>query len=672
MYPQILYWKWNDEMLEEGLMEAKVQDIIDRSCFTDIYVAPHSMFTRESTLTGSIMHEKIKKLNEILNKNGRRLIMDIDIRREPGVYAKISNELSYFVSQMDVDLDADGKAFVEIPKNTYAPPRRVEDDSYVAVADYNFVDSILGAYAVDMVSEGVFKKDTFTNIIDKVELSSEGDQSYLTIDAGKENANRHCYFFVSYCIRMPDWMSEEFLQGEQVMIEALNDIPLSGVCLDEWGLSVFMQNGYSMGLYYSRGMVEKYEKYCGRKFLDDLPYFYYSPEGELDKSIRTVNAYFDVIRQQTVKGEQTLYDLTKKYFGKDAFVGCHPTWWGSKFSLLLEGFHNGLNWWEVPRDYAQTDEVVSIPIRNSMARLCPKPVWYNMWYSQRTLDIKTYFTETWTNARFGGRTHHLGYECYEPGVVLTLKEEGRLEQISEMEEQIKKLNSFQKALPDARVLCLFGMQSYLNWHYSNHGKTTISSKLSNYTDPLKFSNILFDKNVLHDFTPTSEIDRGTLKLEGDKVVYNGHTYDAVIVINPDGCSKSVIDFIDNYAEKNGNLIVIGSINRLDDGTEISHEFNTKYSFKEIPEVDEVIAILDELKIARNMTDKLCVFTDKSVIASTSGDKNVGNELKVDFEVDGHSVSFDGTDFVAVRIENGQPDVRFGTAKKFTIDGKSML
>ena len=38
MYPQILYWKWNDDILKEGELERKAQDIFNRSIFDTIYV----------------------------------------------------------------------------------------------------------------------------------------------------------------------------------------------------------------------------------------------------------------------------------------------------------------------------------------------------------------------------------------------------------------------------------------------------------------------------------------------------------------------------------------------------------------------------------------------------------------------------------------------------------
>ena len=672
MYPQILYWKWNDDQLDPKVVERKAYDIIKRSCFTDIYMAPHSMSDPDSTYLSPVMRARVAEANKIFTDNGRRLFIDIDVRHEPAVFYKKSKELAHLVHHIDADLDENGKAFVELPENKCFDHRGVEDPTLHEFDGVNYISEILAAYAVDMVGEGYYKEDTVTDILGKIEISEKDGKYFATVDAGKENAGRHCFFYPSYCIRMPDLMSDTYLECEAELFEAVKDIPVAGACVDEWGLRSLIDRMTNPCFYYSVSTDEKYKENCGRDLKKDLLYFFYAPEGKLGESIKVVNDYIRTIRKQEVKGEQLVYDLTKKYFGKDAFVGCHPTWWGSNISLSFEIFHNGIDWWETPRDYAQTDEKVSIPVRNSLARPLPKPVWYNMWYSQMTMDIQTYFKETWVNARFGGRTHHLGYECYEPGVVLTLWEEGRLEAISEMEEQIAKLNKFQKAKPDARVLYIFGMESFTNWHMANHGLTILPYHLSNVKEPMALSNELFAKNILHDMTPSSEIDRGTITFNGEKAVCGGHTYDAVVLVHPDGCNKKTVEFFDEYLKANKNLIVVGKCEYLDDGSKIDHKFDTEYYFEELPTADQVIEILDNLGVAHNMTEQYCVFEDSSVIATTPGELNVGNPLACDFKIGEHEISFEGTDFVAVRIEGDKPEFCYGTADKLTIDGKSVL
>ena len=79
MYPQILYWKWNDDILKEGELERKAQDIFNRSIFDTIYVSLHSS---EHSASYPEIKAKIKKFSEILNERGKKLVMDLDMRRE--------------------------------------------------------------------------------------------------------------------------------------------------------------------------------------------------------------------------------------------------------------------------------------------------------------------------------------------------------------------------------------------------------------------------------------------------------------------------------------------------------------------------------------------------------------------------------------------------------------
>ena len=62
MYPQILYWKWNDELLDENVLVEKANDIIKRSSFRDIAIAPHSMKKPEASFFSPVMQKLVRKV----------------------------------------------------------------------------------------------------------------------------------------------------------------------------------------------------------------------------------------------------------------------------------------------------------------------------------------------------------------------------------------------------------------------------------------------------------------------------------------------------------------------------------------------------------------------------------------------------------------------------------
>ncbi len=678
MYPQILYWKWNDDLLDDGVLEKRANDIINRSCFSYIYVAPHSMVSPDASLTNSKMKKKISDFAEIMHKNGRKAIFDVDIRAEPLVFFNHSRETAQYSYMASAKLDESGRATVELISpalfNVVNPGARCNQSQKIfdLLGRSSILDGVLGAWCIDGLENGRFDDKNVTSADQYITIRTENDVFYADIDATKANAGRVIVFYPRYLSTNPDTMCDKYLECQKMLLEEVKDLPLDGLCLDEWGVRVQFYKRTGKFLYTAPSIVRLYKEYCGRDLYKDLLYFFCVPKDDAGKSIKYVNDYITVIRRRELEGEQMLYDSAKQYFGQDAFVGCHPTWWGSEYNLAIEALRNGVNWWETPRDYAQTDEKILHSIRGGMARTKSKPVWYNMWYSMRTMDINTYFEETWVNARFGGRTHHLGYECYEPGVVYTFWQEGRLEQISQMEEQISKLNSFQKTKPDARVLMLFGMEAFTNWNVLNPGVNCIGNNMKGNSDTLRMSGELLADNYLHDLVPTTEIDRGLLTLCENKACYGGHTYDAVVVVNPNGCSKKAAEFIEMYSKVNSNLVVIGKLNHYADGSRFNGRISADNSFDTVLTGKEIGNILRDFGVKENMTEKLCVFEDGSVIATTDGKLNVGNPLTIEFEVEGHKVSFEGKDFIAVRIENGNPEIVCGEADKLEIDGKSIL
>jgi hypothetical protein len=329
--------------------------------------------------------------------------------------------------------------------------------------------------------------------------------------------------------------------------------------------------------------------------------------------------------------------------------------------------------WQVKRDYSQTDERVPMHIRLAMARGANEPIWYNMWYSQRTMDIRTYYKETWVNARFGGRTDYLGYECYEPGVVYTFRDAGRLEMLSLMDESVIKLNDFQKTLPDSRVLMMFSMEAFTNWQIYDHGVTSVSPLMKGHKDILALANGVFAENILFDLVPSSEVDRGKLRIDDGKIKYFDHDYDAVVVAYPKGISREALDFVKKCASLTDKFISVGPVEYLNDGTACDYKFDgVEKVYPEYTDPKTVARDLIEMGVKRNMTENSCTFEDGSVIFTTDGEQNLFNPLSVEFELEGHKIVFKGKDFLAFRLNGDKPEFAFGECDMLTLDGESLI
>ena len=671
MYPKIIYWKWNDDLLDLKILEEKVEDIVRRSDFDVIAMSPHGMNNHDISLRSPEMQASIKKAVELFAKHGRKFTIETNVGQYaefPKIFEKAPNKFMHFTRLYDADLDENGCALIDVI------PTTVYKVKFSSLKTTKKVVGFFGAWVVEPLENMYFEQGSEIDALPYCEIIDiDEDNQQIKVNAGKENAGKKVIIYPNVRLDDPDKMSDEYRQAEVELIEDMKDTGVFGVSVDEWGLRTAVRDGCIPFIYLSEDTKRYYFERCGRDLYKDLLYFHYTPKGNEGVSVLVVNKYMETIRDRMSDDEEAIYAAAKRTFGKDAFVGFHPTWYCAPNGFALEAPYNGIDWWQVKRDYAQTDERVMIPIRLAMARAATKPVWYNMWYSQSTLDIKTYYKETWVNARYGGRTNYLGYECYEPNTVLTLWEEGRLESIAEMEAVATKINDFQTSLPNSRVLCLFAMEQFTNWQLSAHGCKAMTPNMKGHRDIVAFANKLFANNILFDLVPSTEIDRGNLRAEDGKIKFHAHDYDAVIVAGPDGISQKSLDFIKECAKLTKNIAMVGKCNYLNDGAVCSECFDfieNKYPM----DVDaaEIAKLILSMGVAPNKTAQSSIFEDGSVIYTTDGALNKGNPLEIEFELDGHKIAFKGTDILAIRIKDGKPDFRFGTAELLTMDGVSLI
>jgi len=635
--PHILYWKWNDDLLDKKVLEERTMDIIDRSMFDVIYVALHSVTEKNRITSNPQMVERIRECATILKEHGRKMVLDLQPYEEVEYMQRNPiSEKAYFVKYCCGSLDDNG----------------------VYSQEFDKVDGVFLCKCLDFNEDGIFNEDTVVDISDKVSI----ENNTVVINAGSKCGGRNFVFYAYKMHQYYDILGDEYKEKWEDICRHVSDTGICGIAVDELGVRPQLEcqsdgvidakhaNFFVEWFVITDGLFKYYKKMFGSDLKEDLLYFRNSASNR-EKGINIVNQYLDVLRKRTADSEQYLYNMSKRYFGEDSIVLSHPTWWVDEFSSALDIPKNGLDWWEVKRDFAQTDEVILIPIRNSLTRRCSENLWYNMWYSMRTLDINTYFRETWINARYGGRTHYLGYECYEPGIVLCLKEEDYLEKCSDMEKKIEILNALQTSRPDSRILIIFGYEAVVNWKISDPLETKWNRVSKNMHDVWKFTKELFDSHYLCELIPSKEIDNGHVDVTDNKISYYGRTYDMLIYIMPEGATKATQEMIRKYANVNKNIILLGNNVDFLKGNGLLNTPRT--------DIKPVLSVLAEEGIQGNCGDNYCIYEDGSIIFTTDGEKNVGNNLKIDQDVCGMKIHFDGEDFLYVKYENGQYTTAYG-------------
>lgn len=661
-YTNILYWKWDHTIFENNNMENKLMDIIERSNFELLYIAYHHI---NYTISDPRILDLVRRCNDILCSSGRKLMLDMDIRIRGEEFNEVyPGEKGFLTRFIELELDQSGNSSVEFENLSLGRPER---KTFNEPPEY-----IINGWAFNLLDEKRFLPETLVNIKECTYINKVDDfNTRITIKAGKENACKNVLIYPAIRHAIPDLFSPNLYEFYSSMFEIVKNIPVGGSATDEWGYDHVIE--FENDIYFCRYfpfspfMCMEYQKLTGRRMEDDLLYFLYAPSDDDGLSMLTVSNYLEVLRAKMKENNDWFYHKSKEVFGPDTFIGVHPTHWGDATDFYLDIVLNGFDWWEVKRDFAQTDEWVLIPIRLALAHKWGGNVWYNMWYSGNTTLKETYFEETWVNVRYGGRTHYLGYECpKEPGV-LELKQEGILEEMDVMEKEVRKINDFQTSQPDSRVLVIFGMEAVSCWNICDPGSRIWRRNGGTLTKVLKFTKKLFDSRYLCDLIPSSEIANGSLKLVGGKAVYGTQSYDAVVFLLPEGIRKEVFEFLEQYYKVNRNLIMIGNCNYFSNGEKASECFNRfaagiKHYLSNIESIDECIEILKEWGVQGNIFENGCLYQDGSAIFTTNGLKNVGNELKVDVVVNGHRIEFEGKDFMAIDIDGRGKTQRFSSGK----------
>lgn len=653
----ILTWKWEDITMSVD-MEAEIAELASRFSPSMLCISLHWV---HKSFDDAELQNKIKECQYYLEKKGIRLIVETCPRNEAaGFYQAYPEEsVAYLAHYETLTLDENGFGEKELPVETIAHYWRFSPD-YGIEKIYSAVCFTPGTKYM------TYEPDSLRPLQD-VSLKHCGDFNRITVRAGKENAGKTAYVSLLTRQPIPDLASDRLPDYFRKMAGILkNTSPaIGGTFSDEWGYDVILKisepnpyddnNLFIRHLSVSDAFAAKYAaQFPGCSLEEDFFHLQYAPADNPALRIAAVNRYFTVYRSITEKNDRDMYEITKEFFGDDAFYGVHPTWWGSVDSLNFEFFKNGFYWWNAKRDIAQTDEMVIMPIRTALSHKWGSSIFYNMWYSMGTRKIETYYHDTWNSVRFGGRTHHHSYRCPNEPVVLELAGEGLLESLEEMEKKVRIIDNLQKTAADCRVLVLFGMEAVSNWALSlgNDEKRVLTPPWAPQNPKLdavlNTANALFDFRLC-DLVPTNEITSGSLYIQENGLpCYGTQSYDAVLLFYPECMTPQCYAFLD--ALDKSRLIVCGSASLYADGTALSDKdaalLQKAYKrYPSLPEASLLDADLQALSVAANRTQSGCALQNGDWIFTAVGEKATGNRLHVKECVNGCDIAFEGDDFL---------------------------
>lgn len=324
----------------------------------------------------------------------------------------------------------------------------------------NEAGEILSSSIVDVTDEAVWDKSQyFVKNLPGYEVDSESLNELSVTFEYSEKACLGDYIACAVAFRYsyPDLFADETLALERELYEYYSDVPALGICKDEWGFPPCFDRVDNLNdFWYSERMRSSYANaYDNRDLIDDL-FLAFKPRDNKDSErIDSIDRYRRLCGDRVVEYEIQNYKLTKQYWGKDAFVGAHCTWY--PWPNILEMRKDGLMWWKAPRDVAQTDEYAPFCARNAMAKGCDS-LWVNMFYARQ---VSPYIWEHWTSAASGGRVHiHQIYprdenspkNSLDPKLLPIIADGG----VGKIRQKIRMLNLISNSPVDSPIAVVFG------------------------------------------------------------------------------------------------------------------------------------------------------------------------------------------------------------------------
>ena len=334
-----------------------------------------------------------------------------------------------------------------------------------------------------------------------------------------------------------DVFSPHLIPFARELMERYKKLGADGGMRDEWGFIPDHKPSLRT-FWWSPHFEAAYRAACGRSLMDDFPLMACGPKGDAARAA-AIGAFMRLILARNVEIEQDFYATDKRLFGADTYVVKHPTWHSSV--CPQEYFHNGLDWWQARRDWAQGDENAPIYVLNALAKKWGGPVWLNEGY---TATPERNVFRVWTYALCGGRQVYHGLY----GNPAEMKkysempwEESRVRRSTDLlapgnvtaQSRVRLPNLITRAQVDSPVAFIFGHERLVDWSgdgWNDHGERQMLGLLA--------------QGWWCDAYPASECALGTFAVDAEGCLRVGRQrYLAVMLHNLSGDEKRAFDAI---------------------------------------------------------------------------------------------------------------------------------
>jgi len=509
---------------------------------------------------------------------------------------------------------------------------------------------LLKAYAFKKTGNGFFDKASLTDVTDKCKWESPSKNKVtIKLDGGQALKGYTVYVALQHFYNFSTNLGADASLRFTNAMAAYKSIPLDGICLDEYAnmrpipkgdldkkKEVFRERLYSLP------MAKKFKEYTGTDLEKTLFLMRYAPTGEASVRMKAINTYMDFMRKGPLFVEQNVYDSTKAMFGKKAFIAAHDTYHNKL--TTDEIWATGINWWNIPREYGQTDELTPLPTQMGIAFNYPENVLYNMFYHK---DINKLTEKALTDLRYGIRTHYHAFNDIRWGISLEKPE--AIAAINPVENCARLLNRFNPSLPEVKLLVIFGIEALANWYpnETNRGLYDINDKLAIEEKAVA----IWEAGYANALIPTDLIEKNRLSILSDgKVKYNDHVFDAVAFLNPQYSKETTLKFLEELVNKKGKLLIEGTATNDFMGNDITNRVATLRS-KTVAD-SFIEANIPKLGIAKNKVANGCKNADGSFVFTDFNSLKTKQLTNFSFQTNGNTFSGTYAGMLAIQLDKG--------------------
>lgn len=554
-HPSVAYWFFAANMMPEDRYKGKIDSFARFSKYSLIFLTARDGVDFYDFKT---MHPVFQKVVAYAHQKGLKIGLQI---WKNDANTKIENT-DRLMQEGEVALDENGKAeYKTEAKHVRDMETLIKSELYKIYAFKKTADGFYDPSSLKEISTSATAINSKSNVTVQINGGSnfKGYTAYVLTQHYYNSCN-------NYAAQAKEIITNAF--------KAYSDIPFDGIGLDEYkGMKIARQKILEekkevfRERVYALAMADTIKSQFGLNMDSVLLHMRFAPAGKPTVRIKAINAYMSVLRAATLSIETAIYDLGKKMYGEDAFIGLHNTFHNNLDRD--EVWQTGVTSWLIKRDYGHTDELTPTAMQLGVGINYPKNVLYNMYYNK---SLEQIWTKALVDLRYGIRTHyHAANDVQGWGVSIDQPE--ALVKINKVENAARLLNRFNPSFPHNKLLVVYGMEAMYNWY-----PDTAQRGLYDLNDKLKMevkTNLLWENGYQHAAIPTDLINNGRLKINKQgKPVLNGYVFDAILLLNPQFAKTATTKYFQEYIQKGGKLLLEGNATYDYNGNSIASIWHT--------------------------------------------------------------------------------------------------